>query len=209
MRILIVDDHTVVRQGVKRVLADAFPKAQFGEAANAAEALALVRKQPWTLVVMDVGLPGRNGIDVLKELKSEYPALPVLIQSMYGEQQYAIRAIRAGAAGYITKEAASDVFVQALKKILDGGKYISPALAESLADDITHDSRKPLHDALSDREYQILRMLGSGKSVKEIGLQLSLSVKTISTYRTRVLEKMKLNTTAELIHYAISHSIAE
>lgn len=209
MRILIVDDHTVVRQGVKRVLNDAFPKALFSEAANAAEALSIARKEPLSLVVMDVGLPGRNGIDVLKELKADYPNLPVLIQSMYGEEQYAIRAMRAGASGYVTKAVASNVFIEAVRKILDGGKYISPALAETLADDLALDSRKPLHDALSDREYQILRLLGGGKSVKEIGLQLSLSVKTVSTYRSRILEKLKLATTAELIHYAISHSIVE
>ncbi len=208
-RILIVDDHAVVRKGVRQILSAAFPEAIFGEAGTAAEAFSMLRAHPWSVVIMDVGLPGRGGLDALKDIKAEYPKLPVLIQSIYGEEQYAIRAHRAGAAGYITKDSSTDVLAGAIQKILLGGKYVSPTLGEALAAGLGRDSERPLHEDLSDREYQVMRLIGSGKSVKEIAIQLSLSAKTVSTYRTRVMLKLKLNTTAELIHYAILHRIVE
>jgi len=208
-RILIVDDHAVVRKGTKQILSAAFPNSVFGEAATAAEAMALLRNQSWSVVIMDVGLPGRGGLDALKDIKSEYPKLPVLIQSMYGEEQYALRAVRAGASGYITKESSADALAGAIQKILQGGKYISAALGEALVTSLSRGNERPRHEDLSDREYQVLRLIGSGKSVKEIGLQLSLSAKTVSTYRARVLLKLELSTSAELIHYSVLHHIVE
>ncbi|MEI6235302.1 MAG: response regulator transcription factor [Planctomycetota bacterium] len=209
IKILIVDDHAVVRQGVRQILAATFPKAEFGEAATAAEAMMAIRKHAWNIVVMDVGLPGRGGLDALKDIKAEFPKLPVLIQSMYGEDQYAIRAIRAGASGYVTKDVSADVLAGAVQKVLNGGKYISPSLGEALASEAAGEQGKPRHEELSDREYQVLRLIGNGKSVKEIGLQLSLSVKTVSTYRARILEKLNVGTTTELIHYALVNHIVE
>ena len=209
MNILIVDDHAVARKGVRQIIADAFPKATFGEASTGAKALSLLRQQSWSVVVLDVELSGRNGLDILKDIKSDFPKLPVLILSIYNEEQYAIRSIRCGAAGYITKDSTEEELAGAIKKVLADGKYISPKVAEILAADLAGNGRSPRHAELSDREYQVLRFIGQGKSIKEIARQISLSANTISTYRTRILDKLNLSTTQELIRYALQHSIVE
>jgi two-component system invasion response regulator UvrY len=209
MRILIADDHAVVRRGLKEILVDAFGKLTVGEASNAAETLQLVRKQNWDLVILDISMPGRGGVDVLKEIKEQRPRLPVLILSMHPEDQYAVRAIKAGASGYLTKESASEELIQAIKKIREGRKYISASLAERLAFTLEKDSEKPPHEALSDREHQVLCMIASGKTVTEIAQELSLSVKTISSYRSRILQKMGMKNNAELTTYAIRNHLVE
>ena len=207
LKIMLVDDHAVVRQGLKQILVEAFNDGLFGEAQNAAEALSLVRQQPWDIIVLDLTLPGESGLDVLKQIRHDYPQLPVLILSMHPENQYAVRTIKAGAAGYLTKESAPEELVQAIRKIQSGGKYISDSVAEKLAIHVVADDDKPPHERLSDREYQIMCMIASGKEVKQIADELSLSVKTVSTYRTRLLEKMNMQTNAELTYYAISNQL--
>jgi two-component system invasion response regulator UvrY len=203
MRILITDDHAVVRQGLKQILADEFRNAIFGEASNAGEALALVWKESWDVVVLDMTMPGRNGLEVLKEIKKSKPKLPVLVLSMHPEDQFAVRVLKTGAAGYMTKESAPEELVGAIKKVLMGGRYVSASLAEKMAAYLDVDVQQPPHERLSDREFQVLRMIASGRTVTQIAQELSLSVKTISTYRTRILEKMAMTTNAELTHYAI------
>ena len=203
MRILIVDDHAVVRAGVKQILADAFPDAAFGEAADGRQAVAFALDKAWDLAIVDVAMPGRSGVDVLKDLKALRPKLPVLVFSMYPEEQYAVRALRAGAAGYLTKASLSDELVAAVRKALDGGRYVSAELAERLASELGSPAKGLPHEALSDRELEVLRRLGAGKAVKQIAAELSLSASTVSTYRRRLLGKMRLKTTAELIRYAI------
>ncbi len=207
LKILLADDHAVVRQGVKQILAEAFPQATFGETPSAPELLALVGGERWDIVVLDLAMPGGNGLEALKQIKHVQPQLPVLILSMYPEDQYAVRTIRAGAAGYLNKESAPEELVQAIRKVLHGGKYISPAVADELVLHARHEDDQPLHKNLSDREYQVLCLIASGKEVKEISTELSLSAKTISTYRARVLIKMNLRTNAELTHYAIQNSL--
>jgi DNA-binding NarL/FixJ family response regulator len=208
-KVLLVDDHTIVRNGLKHTLAEAYPSAQFGEAQNAHEALQQARREKWDIVILDIGLPGRDGLDVLKDLKQEQPKLPVLILSMYPEDQFAVRVLRGGAAGYMTKECAGDELVKAVKKVLDGGKYISSSLAEKLAFDIGSDTKKPLHETLSDREYQVMCRLASGKSVSEVARELSLSVKTISTYRSHILAKLHLKSNAEVTRYALNNRLVD
>src|SRR5882724_5768350 len=205
MKILLTDDHAVVRQGLKLILADHFKRAQFGEARNATEALNRVTKEDWDVMVLDVTMPGRSGLEVLKDVKRLRPRLPVLVLSMHPEDQFAVRMLKTGAAGYLTKESAGDELVGAVNKVVAGGRYVSPALAERLASYLTIDVQKAPHERLSDREFLVLRMLASGKSVSQIGRELSLSVKTISTYRARVLEKMDMKNSAELTHYAVQH----
>ncbi len=209
MKFLVADDHAVVRRGLKQILADAFAKATIGEASTTADALQLALSQRWDLVLLDITMPGRSGLDVLKDLKQQRPQLPVLILSVHPEDQYAVRVLKAGADGYLTKESATDDLIKAIRRVLDGGKYISPPLAEKLAADLRMDSHGPLHEMLSDREYQVLCMIGSGKMVKEIAGELSLSVKTISTYRARILEKMKMKTTADLVRYAVQYDLVQ
>ena len=206
LRILIVDDHPIVRQGLKQALADA-EIGEIVEAATPQEALDLVRQREWDAVVLDIGLPGRGGLEVLKDIKQEVPRLPVLILSMHSEEQYAVRAIRAGAAGYLTKEAAPGKLVDAIHKIASGGRYISPELAERLATELTVDAVRPLHTSLSDREFDVLRLIASGQTVGHIATRLSLSVKTVSTYRARILEKMHLKNNAELMRYALTNHL--
>ena len=181
----------------------------FGEAQNCQEVLELVRKQDWDIVVLDITMPGRGGLDVLKELKHEHPKLPVLMLSVHSEDQYAVRALKAHASGYLTKDSAPEELLNAIRKILRGGKYVSPSLAEKLAFDLETETEKPLHETLSDREYQVMLMIASGKTVSQIAVELSLSVKTIDTYRTRILEKMKMKTNAELMHYVIKNKLVE
>lgn len=209
IRILIADDHSIVREGLKQILTDEFPKAQFGEAQNAAEALDLIHAQKWDVVVMDISMPGRGGLDILRELKQRKTTVPVLILSMYSEDQYAVRALKAGASGYLTKESAPDELVRAIRQIMSGRKYVSQSLAEKLASSLGDESGTTYHELLSDREYEVLCLIASGKTVGEIGEVMSLSVKTISTYRTRILSKMKMKTNAELTRYGIEHGLVK
>ncbi|HSB78969.1 MAG TPA: response regulator transcription factor [Candidatus Methylomirabilis sp.] len=207
IRILIVDDHTVVRRGLKQILTEETDMSVVGEAHNAQEMLALVRKLPCDVIVADISMPGRSGLDVLKELKQDRPKLPVLVLSMHPEDQYAVRALKLGASGYMTKESAPEELVKAIRKVVSGGRYVSPSLAEKLALDLAVDTDRSPHESLSEREHQVFTMIASGKTVKEIADELALSVKTISTYRTRILEKMAMKNNAELIHYAISNRL--
>ena len=207
LRILLADDHAVVRQGVKQILAEAFAQASFGEAENMHELLKLVRSGSWDIVVLDLSMPDGNGLEALKQIKCEYPLLPILILSMYPVDQYGVRTIRAGASGYLNKESAPEELVQAIVKILNGGVYISASVADELVMHARNEDDQPLHQHLSDREYQVLCLIASGKEVKEISTELSLSAKTISTYRARLMEKMNMNTNAELTYYAIKNGL--
>ena len=209
MRILITEDHAVVRQGLKLILADHFKHAVIGEARNATEALARVWRDKWDVVVLDITMPGRSGLEVLKEIKRSKPRLPVLILSMHPEDQFAVRLLKAGASGYLTKESAGEELVGAIKKVVGGGRYVSPALAERLASYLTMDVQKAPHERVSDREFLILRMIASGKQVGQIARELSLSVSTVSTYRARILKKMDMSNNAELTHYALQKGLVE
>ncbi|HUR45166.1 MAG TPA: response regulator transcription factor [Candidatus Saccharimonadales bacterium] len=209
MRILIADDHAVVRQGIKQILADEFKRATFGEARTAQEALTKIWKEKWDVVILDITMPGRSGLEVLKELKTQRPKLPVLVLSMHPEDQFAVRVLKAGASGYMTKESAPEELVGAIKKVLAGGKHVSAALAEIMAAYITIDDKRPAHELLSNREFQVLRLIASGKTVSQIAKEISLSVRTVSTYRTRILEKMALKSNAELTHYAFQHQLVQ
>ena len=207
LRILITDDHAVVRRGLEQVLEEEFDKVVFGEAQNTREMIEHLQKKTWDVVILDITLPGRSGLEVLEELKLTHPNLPVLVLSMHPEDQYGIRVLKSGASGYMTKESAPDEIVMAIKKILRGGKYVSPALAERLASNLGVDREKPLHEALSDREYEVMVMICAGKILKEIAQKLDLSIKTVSTYRSRILKKMKMENNAELIRYAIKNQL--
>ncbi len=209
IRILIADDHTIVREGLKQILAETSDMMVADEATNGLEALDKVARQAFNVVLLDISMPGRNGLDVLRQLKAEHPGVPVLILSMYSEEQYAMRALRAGAAGYLTKDSAAEELILAIRKISSGRKYLGPSLAEKLAVYLEHGEDTPLHETLSDREFQVMCLIASGKAVKEIGTELNLSVKTISTYRTRILEKMRMKTNAALTHYVIQHRLIE
>ena len=209
MRILIADDHAVVRQGLKQILAEAFKKASFGEAANSQQALERVWKEAWDVVILDLTMPGRSGLEVLKEIKQAYPKLPVLMLSMHPEDQFAVRLLKAGAAGYMTKESAPEELVGAVRKAIAGGRYVSANLAEKMASLLVNDVQVAPHERLSDREFLILRLIASGKSVSIIARDLSLSVKTVSTYRARLLEKMGMLNNAQLVHYAFHNNLVE
>lgn len=209
IRVLIADDHAVVRRGLKQILGDTAEMAVAGEATNGHQVLAMVRAETWDVVVLDISMPDRSGLDVLKEIKAERPGLPVLIMSMYPEEQYATRVLKAGASGYLSKESAANDLIKAIQRVVAGGRYVSPALAEKLATEIGSDLSKLPHEALSDREFQILRGIASGRSVSEIASELCISAKTVSTYRTRLLEKMNLKTSAELMHYAMQHQLVD
>ena len=198
-----------MRHGLKQILAEEFKKAVFGEARNAQEALDLVWKENWDIAILDITMPGRSGLQVLREIKKSKPKLPVLVLSMHPENQFAVRVLKRGAAGYMTKESASAELVGAVRKVLAGGRYVSNSLAEKLATYLANDNQKPAQELLSDREFQVLRLIASGKIVSEIARELSLSVKTISTYRTRILEKMGLRNNAELMHYAMQHQLVQ
>jgi len=207
MRILIADDHAVVREGVKRILDDLDGSIVVGEASNGQELLAQATSNTWDVVLLDISMPGRNGLDILRQLKSIQPLLPVLVFSMHPEGQYAIRAFKAGAAGYLTKDSIPEELVTAIRRVVGGGRYVSAAFAEDLVMEVARDSDLPLHAKLSDREMQVLCMLGMGKTVSDITAELSLSVKTVSSYRSRILEKMHLQSNAELIHYTVRHQL--
>ncbi|MGB7548947.1 MAG: response regulator transcription factor [Terracidiphilus sp.] len=209
MHILIADDHGVVRRGLREILADALPGAEFSEAANGDEVLSHLGKSTITLLVLDINMPGRSGIDVLRDVKHTYPRLPVIILSCHPEDQYAVRCLRAGAAAYINKESAPEELAIATKKILSGGRYITARLAEKLIANLDEPADKPLHELLSDREHEVLRMIVAGVPLTEIGERLHVSVKTISSYRARILEKMQMKSNAELTRYAMTHGLIE
>ena len=208
-RILIADDHAVVRRGLRQILDNVSPEVVLGEAATGEDALEQVRTKDWDLVILDLALPGKAGLDVLKELKRSHPRLPVLVLSMYPEDQFAVRVLRAGAAGYMTKESAPEELVKAVRKVLHGGKYVSPSLAERLALHLDPATSIPLHETLSDREYHVLLRIASGKSIKEIAYELTLRPKTVSTYRERILRKMRMKSNSELTHYAIKNALVD
>ena len=208
-RILLVDDHPIVRQGIKQVLVGAFQPALVGEADNAEEGLSEVRNTAWDVLVLDLTLPGVSGLDLLKDLRRERPSLPVLVLSMHPPDQFARRAMNAGAAGYLTKDSAPTELVKAVGEVIAGRRYLNPLVIEDLVSRVQPDSERRPHEALSDREYQVLRMIASGLTVSQVATRLSLSVKTISTYRARVLEKMNMRTTAELMHYGIQQGLVD
>ena len=207
LKILLADDHAVVRKGVRQILAEAFLQATFGEACNTHELLELVSKAHWDILVLDLAMPGGNALEALKQIKHDHPQLPVMVLSMFPEDQYAVRTIRAGAAGYLNKESAPEELVQAIRKILHGGQYISAAVADELVLFARNDDDQPIHKRLSDREYQVLCLLAAGRKVKDIAAELALSAKTVSTYRARLLLKMNMQTNAELTNYAIENNL--
>jgi DNA-binding NarL/FixJ family response regulator len=209
IKILIADDHAIVREGLKQILSESPDLVVVAEAGSGQEVLEKIRKNDVDLVVLDIAMPGRGGLDILKEIKTQMPRLPVLMLSMYPEEQYAIRVLKSGASGYLTKESAPAELVKAIQQISQGRKYISPYLAEKLAIDLEVSTDKLPHELLSDREYQVMCMIASGKTLKEIAAGLSLSIKTISTYRSRILEKMNMKTNAELTHYAIKNRLVD
>lgn len=207
MKILIADDHAIVRKGLVQLLQEEFPGARITDVVNSSEALREIRNHIWDVILLDITMPGRNGIEILKQLRADGIKAPVLMLSMHPEEQYAIRALKAGASGFVNKESATEELLSAIHKVLGGRKYISPAVAEKLADGLGENMNKTVHELLSDREMQVLQCLASGKTVSEIAESLHLSVNTISTYRTRILEKLGLNNNAEITRYAIDHNL--
>jgi two-component system invasion response regulator UvrY len=209
MRILIADDHQVVRQGLKQMLSDDFPGISFGEASNAAEAFEMATGQSWDLVILDVNMPGRGGIETLVDLRKIKPRMPVLVLSMFPESEYAVRALKAGAAGYINKGSVTRELIEAVKKVLAGGRYITTELGEMLAADLGRGTASLPHHKLSDREYEVMKLLATGNSVKVIASNLSLSEKTVFTYRSRLLEKLGLDSDVDLARYALRHHLVD
>jgi len=209
IRILIADDHTLVREGLKQILSDLPDMAVTDEASNGKEVLDKVRENDFDVVLLDISMPGQSGVDILKQIKLIKPKLPVLILSMYPEEKYAIRTLRAGASGYLTKDSVPDELIEALRTVSLGKRYITYTLAEKIAYDWDVDAKKPLHERLSDREYQVMCMIASGKAVSQIAKEISLSVKTISTHRARIMKKMNMKNNAELTHYAIKHGLVD
>jgi len=207
IRILVADDHAIVRRGLRQIVADESDMEVVGEAQTTQEILDLARQEEWDVIVLNISMPGRGGFEALKALKQTHSKRPVLVLSMYPEDQFAVRAFRAGAAGYMIKESAPEELVQAIRKVVRGGKYVSPSLAEKLAAELGEDTERPPHEALSEREYHVLCLLASGKTATQIAAEMSLSVKTISTYRVRLLEKMRMKTNAEVTRYAIEHRL--
>jgi DNA-binding NarL/FixJ family response regulator len=207
VKILIADDHTVVRRGLKEILLEEFPSAFIDEVADAEELIKKVMKNEWDVIISDLSMPGRSGLESLQQIKQYHPKLPVLILSVYPEDQYAIRVLKAGASGYLNKDLAPEELVKAVNCVLAGKKYITPSVAEKLASALDLDSGKALHEFLSDREFEVLKLLAAGKSVSDIAEQLSLSVTTVSTYRARIMTKMNLKTNADLTLYAIEHKL--
>jgi two-component system invasion response regulator UvrY len=209
IRVLVADDHTIVREGLKQILSDTPDIKVADEAANAKEVITKVSDNDYDLVLLDISFPGRSGVDILKQLKCLKPKLPVLILSMYPEEQYAVRSLKSGASGYLTKESASDELITAIRQVTKGKKYITASLAERLVFELDKDYEDQPHEILSDREYQVMCLVASGKTVTEIAGALSLSVKTISTYRGRILQKMDMKNNAQLIRYAIEHGLVD
>jgi two-component system invasion response regulator UvrY len=209
IKILIADDHAIVREGLKQIVAETADMVVADEATSGNEVFEKVWDNEYDVVILDISMPGRDGVDIVKQLKGQKPHLPILVLSMHPEEQYAVRVLRAGAAGYLTKESAPDDLITAIRRVSTGRKYVSSSLAEKLAFDLERDTEKPLHETLSDREYQVMCMIASGKRVQEIAEELCLSVKTVSTYRSRILEKMNIKNNAELMHYAIKHGLVD
>ena len=207
IKILIVDDHLIVREGIKRIIDDTHDMKIVAEAAEGREAMDLILNNKFDLILLDISMPGQNGLQILKLIKKHDKKIPVLMLSMHSEEQYAMRSIKAGASGYITKDTASSQLVTAIRRINDGRKYISNEVAELLATDLYHDEEKESHEYLSDREFEILKMIAIGKTIKTIGEELSISPKTVSTYRSRILEKLNMKNNSELIHYAIDYKL--
>ncbi|MFQ6615438.1 MAG: response regulator [Fidelibacterota bacterium] len=207
IRVLIADDHAIVRRGLRELLGETSDIQATAEATNGHEVLEKVREDDFDVLLLDISMPGKNGIDVLKDLRAEKQALPVLILSMYPEEQYAVRALKAGASGYLAKDVAPESLIDAIRKVHSGGRYITSTLAERLVLELSTQNRKDLHLRLSDREYEVMRGIASGKTVSEIATDLSLSTKTVSTYRDRTLKKMGMKTNAQLTHYAISRGL--
>jgi DNA-binding NarL/FixJ family response regulator len=208
-RILIADDHPLFRRGVKEILEDGFNGATIGEAANVQEMLDRVRQESWDAIVMDITMPGKSGIEALRDLKRARPMLPVIILTMHPEEQYAIRMFKAGANGYVTKATFPVELIQAMKTILSGGRYITPKVADSMVCYLNAPRDQPSHQALSDREFQVLKLLAHGRSISAIAEELAVSITTVSTYRARILEKMQMTTSAELIRYAVEHGLID
>jgi DNA-binding NarL/FixJ family response regulator len=209
IKVLVADDHAVVRRGLRQILSETPDILVAGEAATAAEVMSLARDQRWTVIVLDISLPGATGLQLLSEVRRERPETPVLILTAHAEDQYAVRAIRAGAAGFLSKETAPDKLIEAVRKVAGGGRYVSAELAETLASLLAGEGQGEPHERLSDREFEIFKMLASGKTVSEVAAELTLSVKTVSTHRTRILKKMEMRTNAELTHYAMRNRLVE
>ena len=209
IRVLIADDFPILRRGLKEILMRELDGVTCGEAGNGEQVLDQIQSHDWDLLILDITMPGRGGLDVLRSLKALRPKLPVLVLSMHPENQYGKRVLKAGASGYMNKECAPEELMKAVGKLLGGGRYVSPALAETLALDLSRDDGRPAHETLSDREFEVLRKIASGKTVGQIAEELHLSVPTVSTYRARILEKMSLSTTAELMHYALSNHLVD
>ncbi len=209
IRVLIADDHAIVREGLKQIVAESPDMVVAGEASDGREALSKALQGDYDVVVLDITMPGINGLDVLKQIRSQKPKLPILVLSMHPEEQYALRVLRAGASGYLTKESAPEELMTSLRRVSTGKKYVSPSLAEKLASELEVDYERPLHETLSDREYQVMCMIASGKAATAIAEELSLSIKTISTYRGRILEKMGMKNNAEIIRYAVERELEE
>lgn len=207
LKVLLVDDHEILRQGLKKIIDYDFTKVVYGEAGNSAEALKLAFKQSWDVIIMDINMPGRNGLDVIKELKSNGIEAPILALSMYPEEQFALRAIKAKASGYLTKNSAPTELVKAINAVLNGRQYITESVAQLLISDIRNENQLNSHSILSDRELQVLQLIGKGLSVSQIGQELSLNVKTISTYRAHILSKMNMKSNADIIRYAIENEL--
>jgi len=207
MKVLIADDHTIVREGLKRILLEAFPFCEIHDVSDAADLLKKAFSEKWDIIISDISMPGQSGIEVLKQIKEHAPLVPVLILSMHSPEQYAVRSIKAGASGYLTKESAPFELVNAVEKILGGKKYITPQVAEVLAESIEQNVDKPPHEILSDREFEVLKLLASGQSISKIGKALSLSVNTISTYRARIMEKLNIHNNANLVKYAMKQGL--
>lgn len=209
MRVLLVDDHKILRRGLRGLIEEDYPHAHFGEAENSHTALELIYGTTWDLVLLDVNIPGRSGFDVLQEIKHVKPETPVLVISAYPEEDFAVRALKLRAAGYLTKSCVADELKPAMKKALTGGRYVSPSLAEKLAESLGEDLKGPRHESLSNRELQVLRLVAVGRSLKEIAAELSLSEKTVGTYRRRIAEKMGLSTNVELARYAMRAALVD
>ncbi len=209
MHILIADDHAIVRRGLKQILDEEPGLAEVSEAQNGQEVLEMTRFQSWNLVILDINLPDRNGLDILNELHYSFPSLPILILSMYPEDQYALRVLKAGASGYLTKQSAPEELIKAIKKIRGGGKYFSETVLDMLISSMDRKQAKPIQEILSDREYQVMVLIASGQTLTEIGEKLALSVKTISTYRKRILDKLNMKNNAELTYFALRNGLVE